>query len=114
MCLCVCVCVYVCVCVCVGGGGASDNHNVNNVKIHTYIMASRLRSIHLNTSWHLDDLTVLFVQAVNDSRILTYIVENFLNLRNTNPKTSTVNIHAFYQMKSPSEKRENNFINIGT
>ena len=73
-----------------GGGGACDNHNVNNVKIHTYIMASRLRSIHLNTSSHLDDMTVLFVQAVNDSRTLTYIVENFLNLRNTNSKTSTL------------------------
>ena len=29
-----------------GGGAASDNHNVSNVKIDTYIMASRLRSIH--------------------------------------------------------------------
>ena len=36
-----------------GGGGkaaleASDNHNVSNVKIGTYIITSRLRSIHLN------------------------------------------------------------------
>ena len=34
-----------------GGGGAleaSDNHNVSNVKIDTYIITSRLRSIHLN------------------------------------------------------------------
>ena len=37
-----------------GGGGrgeggleASDNHNVSNVKIDTYIITSRLRSIHL-------------------------------------------------------------------
>ena len=32
------------------GGGvleASDNHNVSNVKIDTYIITSRLRSIHL-------------------------------------------------------------------
>ena len=35
----------------VGRGGAleaSDNHNVSNVKIDTYIITSRLRSIHLN------------------------------------------------------------------
>ena len=33
-----------------GGGGleASDSHNVSNVKIDTYIISSRLRSIHLN------------------------------------------------------------------
>ena len=36
-----------------GGGGrggleASDNHKVSNVKIDTYIVTSRLRSIHLN------------------------------------------------------------------
>ena len=33
-----------------GGGGleASDNHNVSNVKIDTYIISSRFRSIHLN------------------------------------------------------------------
>ena len=43
------VCVYVCVCE-GGEGGGSENYNVSNVKIHTYIMACRLRSIHLNTS----------------------------------------------------------------
>ena len=33
-----------------GGGGmeASDNHNMSNVKIDTYIVTFRLRSIHLN------------------------------------------------------------------
>ena len=34
-----------------GGGGeleTSDNHNVSNVKIDTYIITSRLRSIHVN------------------------------------------------------------------
>ena len=49
---------------------ASDNHNVSNVKIDTYIMTSRLRSIHLNMSCQLDDMTVLFDQAVNDSQSL--------------------------------------------
>ena len=49
------VCVCVCVCVWGGGGGgggeqALDNHKVNNVKIDTYIMTSRLRLIHLNMS----------------------------------------------------------------
>ena len=49
-----------------GGGGAfeaSDNHNVSNVKIDTYIITSRLRSIHLNMIWYLDDMAVLFDQA---------------------------------------------------
>ena len=31
-----------------GGMEASDNRNVSNVKIDTYIVTSRLRSIHLN------------------------------------------------------------------
>ena len=63
-------------------------------------------------------MTVLFVQVVNDSQVLTYIVENFLNVMNTNPRTSTqVNIPLkqmpLYQMKV-RRKSENNFINIGT
>ena len=33
-----------------GEGEALDNHKVNNVKIDTYIMTSRLRLIHLNVS----------------------------------------------------------------
>ena len=66
-----------------GGGGsleASDNHNVSNIKIDTYIITSRLRSIHLNMIWYLDDMAVLFDQAVNDSQSLTYIAENFLRM----------------------------------
>ena len=65
-----------------GGGGleASDNHDVSNVKIDTYIMTSRLRPIQLNMIWHLDDMTVLFDQAVNDSQSLTHIAENFLGM----------------------------------
>ena len=63
-----------------GGDNNSDNHNVSNVKIDTYIITSRLWSIHLNMSWHPDDMTVLFDQAVNDSQSLMYIVENFLGM----------------------------------
>ena len=66
-----------------GGGGAleaSDNHHVSNVKVDTYIIASRLRSIHLNMIWYLDDMAILFDQAVNDSQSLTYIAENFLGM----------------------------------
>ena len=66
-------------------------------------------------------MTVLLVQAMNDSRTLTYIVENFLNLskhQSQNEHTS-ISKHpsqtdAFYQMKSPSEKGENSFINVET
>ena len=53
-------------------------------------MASRLPIDPLEHELTPGCMTVLFVQAVNDSRTLTYIVENFLNLRNTNPKTSTL------------------------
>ena len=60
------------------GGWVSNNHNVSNVKIDTYIMASRLI------------MTVLLVQAVSDSQALTYIIENFLNVMNTNSRTSTL------------------------
>ena len=78
-----------------GGGELSGNHNMSNPKIlycltDRYVMASKLRSINLNMSSHPDDVTVLFVQAVNDSQALTYIVENFLNVMNTNPSTSTL------------------------
>ena len=66
-----------------GGGGtleASENHNVSNVKIDTYVITSRLWLIHLNMIWYLDDMAVLFDQAVNDSQSLTYIAENFLGM----------------------------------
>ena len=66
-----------------GGGGqleASDNHNVSNVKIDKYIITSRHRSIHLNMISHLDDMSVLFDQAVNDSQSLMHIAENFLRM----------------------------------
>ena len=61
-------------------------------------------------------MTVLFVQAVNDSRTLTYIVESKKH-QSQNEYTS-ISKHPSqtdaFLMKSPSEKRENNFINIGT
>ena len=63
-----------------GGMEASDNRNVSNVKIDTYIVTSRLQSIHLNMIWHLDDMTVLFDQPVNDSQSLMHITENFLRM----------------------------------
>ena len=63
-----------------GGLEASDNHKMSNVKIDTYIVISRLRSIHLNMIWHLDDMTILFDQAVNDSPSLVHIAENFLGM----------------------------------
>ena len=52
-----------------GRGGAleaSDNHNVSNVKIDTYIITSRLRSIHLNMIRYLDDMAVLFEEMIHN------------------------------------------------
>ena len=54
-------------------------------------------------------MTVLLVQAVNESRALTYIVENFLNVMNTNPRTSTqvnnpLKQMPLYQIKVPPKE----------
>ena len=60
-------------------------------------------------------LIVLFIQAVNDSQSLMYIAENSLNVsQNEHTSKHPSQTDALYQMRSPSEKRENNFINIGT
>ena len=74
-------------------GGPSCNHNVSNAKILYWLIDTSYgiqTTVHLNMGWHLDDMTVLFIQAVNDSQVLTYIVENFLNVMNTDPRTSTL------------------------
>ena len=63
-------------------------------------------------------MTVLFLQAVNDSQALTYILENFLNVMNTNLRTGTqVNIPLkqmpLYIKWKSLPKRKNNLLILG-
>ena len=95
----------------------SDNHNVSNVKIHTYIMAPRLRSIRLNMSWY-DSAVRSGYEWFTNSDVHCGKFPESKEHQSQNEHTS-IGKHpsqpdAFYQMKSPSEKRENSFINIET